>query len=314
MAPLRQVNNSDRSTPYDYIGEVDAENSLQRQRAPQASRFMCLVECENNMKALICQLKNNKEVQYLQWSQTQVYVEIPKKKACSSLEAAYPSIIKATISSNHIQEINVLGTFGTMMGPSKKEPRGLGQQKESHQHFQEFYNVIRKSGKVPLMEENNIDYILEREKYDIIANEAMKNYHRHSDEGHLNLSAWQKKAMRLIESQAQVKGDNRRKILWIFDCKGNMGKSEFCDWLVKKKGFQDLPAGTAHHVAGKIDPTAEGYIFNLEKNAFTKRNAGKTSDLFSLAENVKDGKVKSAKFKGVRKDLQNPIVVVDPDL
>ena len=84
---------------------------------------MCIVVFENNANVLIDQLQNNIE--------TQVYIEIPPK-TCSSLESSYPTIIKATISGNHILNANVLGTFGSMMEQSNKEPRSLGQHKESH--------------------------------------------------------------------------------------------------------------------------------------------------------------------------------------
>jgi len=39
------------------------------------------------------------------------------------LEAAYPTINKATISSDLIQETNVFGIFGTTMASSKNEPK-----------------------------------------------------------------------------------------------------------------------------------------------------------------------------------------------
>jgi len=118
------------------------------------------------------------------------------------------------------------------------------------------------------------------------------------------LYKWQKD----IEDQFKLPNDevDPRKINWIYDEKGNLGKTSFAKYCSFHNLATLLRNGKANDIASMIllqEKTCRDFIFD-----FTRSTEGCIS--YQTLESVKDGIIISTKYEGGRKLITTPIIYV----
>jgi hypothetical protein len=80
--------------------------------------------------------------------------------------------------------------------------------------------------------------------------------------------------------------------------------------LVNILDFQKVPVGKGHDIAQLLKVESKGFIFDMPRDAFSKRNLKTTSSLFATLETMKDRELVSGKYGGCIKELsKKPIVI-----
>lgn len=109
---------------------------------------------------------------------------------------------------------------------------------------------------------------------------------------------WQQKVLDWIEAN---KGDDR-KILWITDVAGNIGKSRLCTHLIKEHGAIEL--------GGKVADMQ--YAYNSHPIVcfdISRTQAENIKHLYSMAEQLKNGRFLSTKYESEMKIFDSPAVI-----
>lgn len=103
----------------------------------------------------------------------------------------------------------------------------------------------------------------------------------------------------------------KREILWIYDSRGNSGKTDTAKWMGHFKGAWVSLWDTAANIATRIFKNSSSppkvCIFNLTKQ---KPHAVHKVDLYTMIEAVKDGMVTHGKWEGGQVFFNPPHVVV----
>lgn len=145
-----------------------------------------------------------------------------------------------------------------------------------------------------LIHKNHIHtYIAEKQT------ERVRQYKRKFFERN-GLLEWQETVLAEIEKQAEEEND--RKIIWVWEPVGGVGKSKFLDYLRIYKQAAEL--------GGKTD--AAKFVYNSEPVvcfdvARTKQEFA--DGLYGFAEELKNGRFLSSKYASVHKEFIPPVVV-----
>lgn len=112
-----------------------------------------------------------------------------------------------------------------------------------------------------------------------------------------NLREWQKKLeIELLEKP------NDRKIIWICDNEGNMGKTVFCKYMAIKHKATIIQSGKKSDIAYMID-NPKIVLFNLSRTQESRIN-------YDAIESIKDGMIMSSKYESKMKIFNPPHVII----
>lgn len=120
-------------------------------------------------------------------------------------------------------------------------------------------------------------------KYDITADPKVTLY------------PWQSKVIEYIKQPI-----DDRKILWIWDSVGNVGKTSMSRHLLSN-GFLRLENGTSANIS---------YIWNGENVVFDYSRSQQEHINYGIMESIKNGMVMSSKYEGISKVYSPPHVIV----
>lgn len=116
---------------------------------------------------------------------------------------------------------------------------------------------------------------------------------------------WQRVLMSMLSAIP-----NDRTIIWIYNAKGNVGKSKLAKYLcVKCKTAKCIPFGTASQIKQNVVAQGQSKIYLVD----CPRSRGKAetmNELFSAIEEIKDGWVKSCMYGKFSQLVMNPPHVV----
>ena len=164
------------------------------------------------------------------------------------------------------------------------------------EHVVSLYKQVR-DDEVPLDFTGDVDYMLNREKYELVISNANLDSLRESY--NLNLRPWQKMVLNALSQQ------NNWEVLWVFDYDGNSGKTELSRYLMLKLNYQILKPAETHDMCGLIDSRCNGYAFDLPRTDYSKLN-----EFFSLIEDLKGKFLLSTKYKGTIKTPKSNKIVI----
>lgn len=163
-------------------------------------------------------------------------------------------------------------------------------------HLVSVYNQVRE-GEIPLNFTGEIDYIVKKDKYEmVISNTHLENTRLSYS---LTLRPWQRDVVNALSNQSD------RKVLWVFDFDGNSGKNELSRYLMYKSNYQILKAGETRDICGMIESNSNGYVFD-----FARSDNSKINDFFALIEDLKGRFLLSNKYRGCVKTPQSNTIVV----
>lgn len=111
---------------------------------------------------------------------------------------------------------------------------------------------------------------------------------------------WQKKVLDMIDSEP-----DDRTINWIYDEKGNHGRSKLVKYLLWKKKAARVPMGTATQLKTNICKQGKHrcYLVDIPRK---RRHDKRIEDIVSAIEEVKNGSVRSAMYGANDKIFMDP--------
>lgn len=111
--------------------------------------------------------------------------------------------------------------------------------------------------------------------------------------------AWQKTCYQILTE----KKPNDRTIHWIYDSKGNKGKTAFCKYMIVHHGAYVFGNAGSKDIAYAIPEVPKIILFNLSRSSETRFN-------YNALEAIKDGVIFSAKYESMTKVFNPPHVMV----
>lgn len=96
---------------------------------------------------------------------------------------------------------------------------------------------------------------------------------------------------------------NDRTIHWVYDYKGNAGKTQFCKYMFVKHGATILQNGAFKDLAFALPDNPKICLFNITRDLENKMN-------YSALEAIKDGMLFSGKYESKMKIFNSPHVIV----
>lgn len=147
--------------------------------------------------------------------------------------------------------------------------------------------------------DDNIKYC--SKENDFITNFKIKKEFEMVEMEPITLRGWQIDALKMIKPC-------KRTIHWIYDIKGNTGKSTFCRYILEEyKDVIYFSGGRESDIAYQVIESG----FNPKMCLFDfTRNTDKQSISYSALETLKNGMVNTPKYKGGFKIFPNPHIVV----
>lgn len=112
------------------------------------------------------------------------------------------------------------------------------------------------------------------------------------------LYPWQQK----IRDECLTDPDDR-KIIWVWEAKGGIGKTQFCKYMAVKHGATILGNGAFKDIAQALPTNPKIVMFNITRDLEERFN-------YSAIEAVKDGLMFSGKYESHTKIFNSPHVVV----
>jgi hypothetical protein len=257
----------------------------------QSRRFQCVYQHGGSLIAAFNLLKSLPTVSFASRSDRVVYMETVSKRRISFFSSMSDLFLDAEcVSHCSMKAEDVIESFGKAM---RAAARAQGNQP---QHLVSLYNQVRE-GEVPLNFTGDIDYIVNKDKYELVISNAYMDNSRQSYS--LNLRPWQRCVVNALSTQ------NDRTVLWVFDYDGNSGKTELSHYLMYKLNYQILKAAEARDVCGMIESNSNGFVFD-----FARSDVSKINDFFSLIEDLKGRFLISTKYRGSVKTPRSNTVVV----
>lgn len=121
----------------------------------------------------------------------------------------------------------------------------------------------------------------------------------------VNLRPWQQKLKDIILNDKP----NDRKIMWVYDDKGGVGKSSFTKYMLVWYGIPDYDISDKKDILAQVSEEMrhKAYIFDLSR---TKGKKQDMDDVYSAIEQIKNGVVKNTKYKVSRQVMNIPHVIV----
>lgn len=188
-------------------------------------------------------------------------------------------------------------------------------------HYQGFVNLLNKERPKTLAKKLNNELLgVELSAASNAGRDALKKYAMKEDsrvEGPwsdqniytgsdliVKLWPWQRQMLDKINGPVDP-----RKITWIYDAKGNSGKSEFCKYMYFHKQIVSVPHGDTSNILNLVFsmPAQRAYLFDLSRSRSSKISA---VDTYSAIEQIKNGYVVNWKFKTGVKIFAKPHVIV----
>lgn len=257
----------------------------------QSRRFQCVYQHGGSLIAAFNLLKSLPTVSFASRSDRVVYMETVSKRKISFFSSMSDLFLDAECVSHCSNKAeDVIESFGKAM---RAAARAQGNQP---QHLVSLYNQVRE-GEVPLNFTGDIDYIVNKDKYELVISNAYMDNSRQSYS--LNLRPWQRCVVNALSTQ------NDRTVLWVFDYDGNSGKTELSHYLMYKLNYQILKAADSRDVCGMIESNSNGFVFD-----FARSDVSKINDFFSLIEDLKGRFLISTKYRGSVKTPRSNTVVV----
>lgn len=124
--------------------------------------------------------------------------------------------------------------------------------------------------------------------------------------------SWQQDFLREFDSENGAVPDSRR-IVWVFDAKGNSGKTGISKWLGVYRPNEWLCCGdlgttrdAATYIVNQLESgwLAHGITINLSRSTENHER------VYAYLEMIKDGSVTSQKYQGQSRIFDNPFVIV----
>lgn len=115
-----------------------------------------------------------------------------------------------------------------------------------------------------------------------------------------NLRPWQQQLFDILEGDT-----DDRTMIWVHEPIGNVGKSSFCNHSIVKQNACVLQPGKKADLAFVYDRQPI-VIFDCARTA----SEGGMDVVYSLCENIKDGRIFSTKYESVMKVFKPPHVVI----
>jgi len=112
------------------------------------------------------------------------------------------------------------------------------------------------------------------------------------------LRPWQEFALSLLS----IEPDDR-KVFWLYDTVGNMGKTAFCKYMAAKKGAIILGNGSFSNLAFALGDNPTVVLFNLTRSIEGVVN-------YAAIESIKDGLMFSGKYESKMKLFNSPHVMI----
>lgn len=102
---------------------------------------------------------------------------------------------------------------------------------------------------------------------------------------------------------------NNRKIMWVYDEKGGVGKSSFTKYMGVWYNIPDYDVSDKKDILAQVaeEMMRKAYIFDLSR---TKSKKLSMDEVYSAIEQVKNGVVKNTKYKVKREYMNIPHVIV----
>lgn len=122
------------------------------------------------------------------------------------------------------------------------------------------------------------------------------------------LRPWQRSLMDRLESQ------DERKITWVWESRGNVGKSWMTGYLQVVQSALVLDSGKfadMAHIFSKVAHKTECVVFDLSRTLEKKEETGPDflKGIYKLAENLKNGRLISGKYDGESLAFKSQTVV-----
>lgn len=149
-------------------------------------------------------------------------------------------------------------------------------------------------------------YVLHTDKIKAVASairseQELNRIEQQFKSGLTSLREWQSKALAQIKEK--MKKNNDREIIWVFEERGGVGKTWFCDYLKFFYGKKCL-------LLENKSTTDIAYLFNGERIiVFDFCRSQQNQINWEVIEKIKNGRLISTKYKPVCKIFKQPVVV-----